>query len=127
MKIKSSTYVFIVCILIGLFFMSGCGGDYRQQELQNYIVELKQTSANKEIKVKASTWQFPKPVTYNPGGYSGSASDMANAKKNMSNPLESYPVKSLQFVGILTQGNQVSAYIMTPDSMIYLVKVGDVI
>jgi len=124
---KYGLYVFAGCILIGLLFLSGCGADSRQQALQKYIVELKRSALTKKMKVKVTTWQLPTPVIYNPNGYTGSNTDAANAKKNNSNPLQSYPVKSLQFVGILTQDKQVSAYLMTPDGMIYLVKVGDVI
>jgi Tfp pilus assembly protein PilP len=116
----------IILTLVSVF-LSGCGEDRRQRELRGYIANLKTTTANKAVESKVSQWQLPIPLTYHPGGsYSGGA-PTPNAK-NLSNPLQSYPVSELQFVGILTQNNQqFSAYIMTPDSMIYLVKVGDVI
>lgn len=112
---------------IGLLFisilLSGCGDDLRQRELQDYINKIKLASAQKEVKSKPKTWKLPTPVTYQPGGYSSST--RLGSGKSTSNPLQAYPIKNLKFVGILTKNSQISAYIMTPDSMIYLVKVGD--
>jgi Tfp pilus assembly protein PilP len=125
MKIKASLCGFIFITLASVFFLSGCGDDSRQRELRAYIATLKTTTANKAVESKISLWQLPTPVTYHAGGsYTGVS---ASNPKNASNPLQAYPIKALQFVGILTQNNRLSAYIMTPDSMIYLVKVGDVI
>jgi len=126
MKMTRFKYHFIFCLLASLLILSGCGGDSRQRELQRYITELKAKAAQKEVKGNANPWQLPTALTYHPGGYSGSEM-RAGSANGVTNPVQAYPLKALQFVGTLSEGNQLSAYIMTPDSMIYLVKVGDVI
>lgn len=43
------------------------------------------------------------------------------------NPLQSYPVNTLKLVGTVTEHNKTTAYVKTPDNMLYQVKVGDLI
>lgn len=111
--------------LASILLLSGCGQNERERALQGYINQLKAASSQKEVKIKPAVWQLPTPVTYKPDGYSNS--DSRTHTKDITNPLQAYPIRNLQFVGVLTQGSQTSAYVMTPDSMIYLVKVGDII
>jgi Tfp pilus assembly protein PilP len=114
----------VVYMLACVFFLPGCREQSRQQEIEAYVARLK-LDAEEKVKVEANpVWQLPKPVIYQAGN--GPADKNPDAA-NSSNPLLLYPIKSLQFVGTLTQNNMISAYIMTPDNMIYLVKVGDVI
>jgi len=126
MKIPTSTYGYglLTCVLASSLCLSGCGSDQDERELRGYINQLKTQSALKEVKTKAVVWQLPKAVTYGPDP---NQAENRIATKGTSNPLQVYPLASLHFVGTLTENNQVSAYVMTPDNMIYLVRVGDII
>ena len=44
-----------------------------------------------------------------------------------SNPLQSYPLSMLRFVGTLFYGTHVSAIMMTPDNKVYQVKQNDIV
>lgn len=120
-------YSFLFCMLTCVFLMSGCGGKSRQHALQLYITQLKVAAANKDVTNKATDWKLPKPVTYNAGGNAAASANREANNKKTTYPLQTYSIKQLQFVGTLTEGNSMSAYIMTPDSMIYLARVGDII
>ncbi|VVC77066.1 hypothetical protein AQUSIP_23930 [Aquicella siphonis] len=109
--------------------MSACGDNQRLRETQKFISLTKQKTLQ-EDNIEAANAQFalPKPVQYQPRGYHAPAGgNVAISKEGVTNPVLMYPVKSLQFVGTLTQDNRIYAYVMTPDGMIYLLKVGDVI
>jgi Tfp pilus assembly protein PilP len=118
MKNISLLQIIFLCLLL-----TGCGTDERERELQGYINQLKITAEQKEVISKPQHWALPKPVVYNPHGYLGKS----QTAKITTNPLQSYPLKNLQFVGILKQNNKISGYVMTPDGMLYLVNEGDVI
>jgi type IV pilus assembly protein PilP len=95
---------------------------------QTYINQIKKEAIQKQKVDLVATYQLPQPVVYKPGSYIGSATKMKElAKGSEANPLVIYPLKALQFVGILTQNKQTFAYIMAPDNMIYKVKSGDLI
>lgn len=114
-------------MLIVMMVLSGCGGDVSERELKTYINTLKARAAAKEgVKIKPIIWQLPTPVTYKPNGYTISTST-STANLNVSNPLNACPLSALKFVGTLMEDNEISAYIMTPDNMVYLVKTGDAI
>lgn len=125
MNMTTPVYGLLTCVLASSLFLSGCGSNQEERELRGYINQLKTQAAIKEVKSKTVVWQLPKAVTYGPDKSQTDSRTMAT--KGTSNPLQVYPVTSLQFVGILTENNQISAYVMTPDNMLYLVKVGDII
>lgn len=111
-------------ILSNVFLLSGCGDKSREQEIQQYITQLKLNAAQSQVVNNATAWVLPKPVKYTAGD-SPASNQLANLKA--STPLQTYSLKQLQFVGTLTQNNITSAYILAPDGMIYLAKTGDVI
>jgi Tfp pilus assembly protein PilP len=113
----------LLYILASAFLLSGCDSQSRQQEIQHYITQLKLNAAQSQAVNNTTVWTLPKPVKYT----AGEAPGITNQSENSAAPLQSYSIKQLQFVGILTQDNITSAYILAPDGMLYLVKMGDVI
>lgn len=125
MKMTKKKYIAIFCLPIIFLLLHGCEDHSREHILQQHINELKAKATEKEMNAKGKLWQLPTAVIYHPDGYSGTEAN--SAKNNAANPLQAYPLKDLKFAGTLTENNKISAYVMTPDNMIYLVKVGDVI
>ncbi len=120
---------FLCCMVFIALLLSACGEKSKERELREYIAQLKNAASQNHNTSIASFLQLPKPVRYQPEEYSsptinGAASVQAGAAMN---PLQSYPLKSLQFVGTLEQNGQIHAYIMTPDNMVYEAKEGDII
>jgi len=118
MMTKKLKYGFVFYILACIIFLPGCGKPDREAEVQVYIAQLRVAATKKEVEHNVAQLQLPKPVLYK--GDAGPSTHV-----NTANPVQSYPIKSLQFVGTLIQDNVMSAYIMTPDTMLYQVKVGD--
>jgi Tfp pilus assembly protein PilP len=126
MMLESKHFIYFI-ILACTLFLSACSDDARKRQLHRYIAQLKQMTAQKQNSNKTTIIQLPKPTIYQPGDNSGNANRNNFDKGLVTNPLQTYSLKALQFVGTLTQDNRISAYVMTPDNMIYLVKDGDVI
>lgn len=127
MKITCKNY-FLFCALASTLLLSGCGERSKERELKAYIAELKQAAAQKQNIINATATQLPKPIQYHPEGYATPTSQgILTPQGTSANPLQSYPLKALQFVGTIDQNGQTHAYIMTPDSMVYEVKEGDII
>jgi type IV pilus assembly protein PilP len=121
----------ILSLTILVLLMCSCNSNEGKRELQQYIANLK-SNANMPGKIPLLTqFQLPTPVKYltsetNNGANNGSGSSGGN-NTVPSKPLQSYPLKDLQYVGNITQDNQTWAYILTPDNMIYGAKLGDII
>jgi type IV pilus assembly protein PilP len=121
-------YFFLCCALAFTLLLSGCGEGGRERDLKVYIDEVRHAAAQKQNAVNASSFQMSQPVLYLPGGHSATTTQSVVTPQGTStNPLQSYPLKALQFVGTIIQNGKIHAYIMTPDSMIYEVKEGDII
>lgn len=113
------------CILWGFVmtvFLSGCSDDGRRHELEQYVAQLKQMAQKKSQNKKPAVFELPKPVLYGRG-----VSAANNALGDNASPLQRFPLKSLQFIGTIANNHKISAYIMTPDSMVYPANVGDII
>lgn len=108
--------------------LSGCGERSKLRALSEYIANLKKSAAQTQNAALNSLIQLPKPVKYAPAGeLPENGSGVPVQPGAVANPLQAYPLKSLQFVGTLEQNGQIHAYIMTPDSMVYEAKEGDII
>lgn len=104
-------------------FLSGCGDENQMRDLKNYVAKLKQNMVHTQKKEITSEYKLPEAVKY---GADTPETGMTTPKDNIP-PLQAYPIKSLQFVGTVTQNQQTYAYLMTPDAMVYQAKVGDII
>ncbi len=109
--------------------LSSCESLEHTNGLQQFASQLKQAESKKTIKkipIKLSP-----PVTYQANTLRSPFQEPAtpvSPKESLSTPLQAYPLTTLRFAGTVTQaGNTSIAYILTPDNMIYQVKVGDTI
>ena len=107
------------------FLLSSCGDREEKRELQLYITQLKNAASKNEKNPLPIQFQLPNPVLYI-SSLTPSGPNSANSGV-VSKPLQSYPLKDLQFVGTIAQDNETWAYILTPDNMIYGAKEGDII
>src|SRR5262245_58641176 len=102
-------------LIIGFFLLStlflGCGENQQLHDLKNYVTQLKQKVTHTQKKENASQFDLPTPTKY---GLGGAAGIDASKKNGATNPLQAYPLKSLQLVGTVMQNHKISAYIMTP-------------
>jgi len=116
----------VFSIILIAFMLSSCGSGEEARELRLYIKQMKDQASTNEKKPLMIEYQLPKPVKYI--GLVSSQSAGTNATGGqVSKPLQSYPLKDLQFVGTIVQDNETWAYILTPDNMIYGAKEGDII
>ena len=112
-------------IILIAFMLSSCGSREEQRELRLYIKQMKDQANTTEKKPLMVEYQLPKPVKYI--GLVSQSSGTNAGSGEVSKPLQSYPLKDLQFVGTIVQDNETWAYILTPDNMIYGAKEGDII
>ncbi|KTC65779.1 type IV pilus biogenesis protein PilP [Legionella adelaidensis] len=122
-----------VCLLIA-YFLCACSPS-EDSELRHYINEVKSRPAKPieplptfeplpkfiypEIEERRSPF---KPITVEPTQVADVLAPNINRPKQ---PLESYPLDALRFVGTLKEGNQVWALISQPDGVIARVRPGD--
>jgi type IV pilus assembly protein PilP len=99
--------------------------------LHDYISHLKQSAIKQRAQFKTTVIVPPNPTFYEAGNLPIPFGDFTAAAPesaiNAENPLLSYPVNVLRFVGTLSQGNTVSAFVVAPDNVVYQVSLGDAI
>lgn len=117
--------LYIAVLMAASLVLAGCGDNEKKSELEQFIAQQKLQANPVSIKEIAVEYQLPTPVHYGVEAAISNASEQAEIKPGQ--PLQSFPLKSLQFVGTISENNQTWAYILTPDNMIYGAKVGDVI
>ena len=116
-------YFSLIAVLgIGL---SSCEDDQRLAALKTYVSTLKQRVHQQDPKAKIKAYQLPKPVTF-PFGEGANEKLLDNADFNQNaDPLVAYPLKSYKFVGTLSQGDKMTAFVLAPNHMTYQIKEGD--
>ncbi|MDR3476512.1 MAG: pilus assembly protein PilP [Gammaproteobacteria bacterium] len=128
MKWAKSHGIYISIMLIGL---TGCGRSESFHDLRQFLQKTDQEAIQNEKSKQPSLISQPEAVTYisqsgrTPFEETSSVSltDTASTR----NPINRYPLNLLRFVGVISQNNEVSAYILTPDDKLYSVAVGDII
>lgn len=130
-KQKQNTVNFLVMILLSLLLIACSSSD--DSELTHYINKIK-TRPSKPIEPIPNFEQLPK-FTYPEGENRRSPFKPIMPKqqtdlfapniKRPKQPLESFPLDALKFVGILKQGSDVWALIDQPGGLVSRVKVGD--
>lgn len=131
---RSVKYVAIVA-LASLLSLSGCTGD-SHDDLANYIAEVKARKAGRipplpEVRSYES-YHYDKLDLRDPfrAAVVEAVTDVTTAglqpdvQRNRE-PLESFPLDSLRFVGLLEQDARVWAVITAPDSLVYRVEEGN--
>lgn len=118
---------------LGMVFLcmllAGCGRGERFKDLHEYVEKLKHSPAlfDKQIDINQEI-KIPSVTTYRATSmrepFTGMLSVVAG---NMANPLEAYSLNMLRLIGTVTQADITSGYVLTPDNMMYEVKIGDVI
>ncbi len=109
---------------------SGCSGD--NDDLQQYINEIKRRPPKT---IEAIPKFAPLPIfkfpendvrrsPFKPVDLKKRNEQFAPDKNRKREPLESFPLDAIKFVGILKQGNETWALIREPDSQIVRARVG---
>ena len=119
-----------IFLLVGIIFLGllvSCDTRNKYQDLKDYIAKLKHTAdLNKKPPARNFIYQ-PKPAHYQkelsrtPFEETHTSTNQPGA---MTNPLNRYPITLLRFVGTVMQGDQIVAYITTPDNKIYQATIG---
>ena len=127
----NSTIITKLLIILAFLGMTACGKSDQVEDLKHYMEEMKQTAAASQKKIPPAEFNIPTPQKYSattalrsPFDESGFA---AGSGINAANPLQAYPLSVLRFVGTLTQGDKVYAFILAPDNAVYQVQKGDVV
>lgn len=118
-------------LVITCTFLSGCGSQDHFEDLSDYMTKLKDTRMIKKIPVKNLEITIPTPASYEAASlrepFSLISSEENNPTSKASEPLLKYAVTMLRFVGTLIDDGKTTAFVLTPDNMMYQVRVGDVI
>jgi Tfp pilus assembly protein PilP len=123
---------FIIIFMAAIFLLFACDQGKPFKDLHAYIDKLKLTSVKKEdlASVKPVNQLQPASVKYQ-AQVRRSPFEVLEAApvkgSTTNNPLHSYPLDMLRFVGTVTQNGSTIAFVSAPDNKIYQVKVGDVL
>lgn len=124
-----SSSLFLILLSGALLF--GCDRNNRLADLHRYMNNVKKSdSVTKIASLPPITPSFTQPVTYKANAIRAPFQlniEPNNQRVAGSGPLQSFPLTALKFVGTAAEGNMVTAYILTPNNMIFQVKKGDVI
>lgn len=117
-----------IVILMLLCLLTSCGRREGYSDLKNYVDQLKKNYAS-TAKKNDSTPKYKLILAEYQKGVVRTPFDEGNSSqgKSAANPLSGYPVNMLRFVGTVTDGGNVWAYISTPDSKVYKIKEGDIV
>ena len=125
----------LTTLLLPALMLSACSG-HEEDDLDRWMKERK-------AQIKGKVEPLPEIKKYEPFSYNadGSLSDPFKGRKAISSggtglqpdlnrpkePLESFPLESLKFVGYVEQGKKGVALMAAPDKTVYQVKVGNYI
>ena len=123
----------LTTLLLPALMLSACSG-HEEDDLDRWMKERK-------AQIKGKVEPLPEIKKYEPFSYNadGSLSDPFKGRKAISSggaglqpdlhrpkePLESFPLESLKFVGYVEQGKKGVALMAAPDKTVYQVKVGN--
>ena len=114
------------------FLLLACDRGKPHKDLQEYIDKLKHETVKDESgnAVKITKQLPPVSAKYESNAHRSpfAVQEAAPVKGgSSSNPLQSYPLDMLRFVGTVTQDGKTKAFISAPDNKIYQIKEGDAI
>lgn len=95
-----------------------------------YVANLREAKGLNGAKKAEGELTGPTPASYHPDAIRTPFMSSANiqvGKGGASNPLLTYPITMLRFVGTVTQNKQTYAFVATPEGLVYQVKQGDVL
>ena len=125
--------VYIVIILAFFFLLYACSSQERISDLRRYVTTIKQVEKEKYKKEKAINIDVPKPLIYGadtlptPFTQTEILPTSATSREGVLNSLQAYPLDVLRFIGTFSQANNIFAYVVAPDGMVYQAKEGDMI
>jgi len=104
------------------FILSACNGDNSHiRMIRNKLLMIKTQEQQQETANPLAEFQMPASIEYGTSNI-----NKASVKQNSANSLENFPLSAIQFVGTLKQeNNQILAYVLIPNKMVFTVKVGD--
>lgn len=135
MRLKQRHRFLLILVLMLSVIMVACGDGHSFTDLRAYINSLrtaKTPASKKSQQVQGPKLQTPDKATYKAKERRmpfGQTQSIAGGQREITNPLQAYPLNMLRFVGTITheQGAASTAYIAAPDGITREVKVGDVI
>lgn len=127
-KSKRKAHFFIVVLILTMTLFA-CSDEQHLQDLHRYIASMKKAVTKHARKNILEDIHIPTPLQFQAAeklrdpfeneqaSYGGGA--------EMNNPLIAFPVKSFEFVGIITRNNKTWAIIKAPDNKIYQITIND--
>jgi type IV pilus assembly protein PilP len=125
----------LAILLLSVLMLSGCSGQ-KEDDLDHWM-------KGRKAQIKGKVEPLPELKKYEPYNYNadGSLNDPFKGRsaagkeghptglqpdfKRQKEPLESFPLESLKFVGYLEQGKKGVALIAAPDKAVYQVRAGN--
>jgi Tfp pilus assembly protein PilP len=130
MKWYPSHFICVSVIILGLV---GCERRESFHDLRLFLQKVDQDAVSSQGGKQPTMITPPVLVIYvsqpgrTPFEETSSVSLTDTASSLTRNPINRYALNLLRFVGVITQNDQVSAYILTPDDKLYSVTIGDII
>jgi type IV pilus assembly protein PilP len=125
--------VMLRCVALSfLILLSGCSSNRHIRDLQQYVENLKK-AAGATPTPAPNPFKPPPPVVFQANGDRSPFESQGETVKTVNpatlslHPLQGYALSALKFKGIVTQNNEIFAFILAPDNKLYQIKLGDII
>lgn len=121
----------LVAILSLTLLLFACGDTKSIQDLRAYLAKLKETAQKQQKNVVIPPLKLPIGIVYQANvlrpPFMDESAFMGGVKKVVTNPLQAFSLTMLKFIGTLSSGTAMTAFILAPDNKIYQVKAGDLL
>lgn len=121
----------VLFLLLSGGLLSGCDNNDHLDDLRNYMNEMKKSNSTPPVAPKAAAPASEKVVTYKAAAlrtpFHLTSGDTNHSPQAAATPLQAFPLSVLKFVGTSAEGEAVTAYILTPNNMVFQVRKGDAI
>lgn len=119
---------YIILFILSIFLLS-CERHEKLSKLKTYIAEVKQTVNQNKNNSGNLTIRLPTPVIYQDSVplTNQETGPLLNANAVVMNPLQAYSLQSYQFLGTLSIGQHIWAYVLVPGNNVYQLKKEDIL
>lgn len=109
-----------------LMILAACKG--KHDDLHAYVQQLNAAQVSPTDPQKMAKLHLPIPVAYQSANLRSPFVEPTSfaGQNSFQSPLYSYPLNMMRFIGTITVGGHLQAYIWVPDNKVYQLKIGDI-
>jgi type IV pilus assembly protein PilP len=130
-NMNKRTSICVLFLVLSGGLLSGCDNNDHLDDLRNYMNEVKKSNSTPVAAQQVAAPQLEKAITYKAAAlrtpFHLTSGDTSDSTQPAATPLQSFPLSVLKFVGTSAEGETMTAYILTPNNMVFQVRKGDAI